>query len=387
MSLSAVSPTAEATSNIGSQTDPLVAQTAQRIANVINDFKRELDKRDGTWASATGTLELALQSQAFALAIVTDEDGEGYAITVRATSKPHDAANGIPHSAAVAPPAFKPTRRASDAELERDLVSRKKRKRDENGGSANKRALTDDDDDEDTMPLITKEDLDDLLARLREDVQGDTSECVNHVQRLLRRLREEWHEKNRWDCEQARLQQTPGPVRDSIPPGFPSPSVDRDEQNASIPDMIHREAKLISNQVRWVEDCRKMGADLHDKREETWRSSSAVFHDRQRQDREAFQTRILHDSSTHTQTLNHILNEVRAIGLYAQNMKWETPASHLTYPSPSVPTPPAFPAQSMQPARPTPQAPSPAGIAGGSGKERVRGRGRGRASYSAANPQ
>ena len=41
--------------------DPLVAKTAKKIADVINDFKRELDQRDGTWAHAQGSLELALK--------------------------------------------------------------------------------------------------------------------------------------------------------------------------------------------------------------------------------------------------------------------------------------------------------------------------------------
>ncbi|KAF2129737.1 hypothetical protein P153DRAFT_338781 [Dothidotthia symphoricarpi CBS 119687] len=327
--------------------DPLVAQTARKIADAINDFKRELDKRDGTWANAHGALQLELSdTHTWELAIVPDDDGDEYPITVHATLKTPRPANG--HVPAPSPPStFKPTRRASDADLERDLVSRKKRKLDSNADSSSKRQRTDDGgDDEDMMPLITKEDLDDLLGKLREDIQEDTSECVNHVQRLLRRFKEEWHDKAKWEFEQAQTRSYPQ-HRDSLASNasFPAPTADRDDPAAPTPEFVRREAKLLSTQIRWVEDCRRVAADIHDKREETWRTSSAGFHDRQRQDREHFQNRLLHDSGLHTQTLNQILNEVKAIGLYAQSMKWETPTSHLAYPSPAVPTPPVFPTQ------------------------------------------
>ncbi|KAF1844007.1 uncharacterized protein K460DRAFT_239528, partial [Cucurbitaria berberidis CBS 394.84] len=318
--------------------DPLVAATAQQIADVINDFKRKLDQRDGTWASAQGTVEFALHSQTFVLAIVPDEDGKEYPITVQATLKPHQGTNGIIN--APVSPAYKLTKHASDTELERDLVSRKKRKLDEHDNILNEQPAIE--VDEDIKPLITKEDINDLLVKLREDIQEDTSECVNHVQRLLRRVKGERHGMSKLDHQQSHIRQTREPFRDSVggnhtipAASFPSPSADRDEQNATVPDIIRHETKLISTQIKWVEDCRRVAMDINDKREETWRTSSAGFHDRQRQDRENFQNRILHESGMHTQTLNSILNEVKAIGLYAQNMKWETPNSHLVYPSPS----------------------------------------------------
>jgi hypothetical protein len=349
------SPDAEAT-------DPLVAETAKRIAHVINDFKRQLDQRDGTWANASGHLELALDSQTFLLTIVPDLDGDEYPITVHAQIKPSNGAYSdvlLPSTNLVS--THRPTRRKSDAELEGDLVSRKRRKTVEDGDVPNKLPRTRD-DEEDIMPLITKEDLGDLLFKLREEVQDDTSECVNHVQRLLRRFKEEWHEKSKFGSERSQTPHPRPPLRDSFANGasvgasFPSPSIDRDDQSSSIPDVIRRESKLISSQLKWVEDCRRVAADIHDKREETWRTSSAGFHDRQRQDRERFQNRILHESSINTQTLSQILDEVKAIGLYAQSMKWETPTSHLLNTAPSISTPPAFPTQPPGPS--PPQGPS-----------------------------
>jgi hypothetical protein len=329
--------------------DPLVVQLAGRIAGAINDFKRELDKRDGTCASAHGELELVLQSQTFLLTVVPDEHGEEYPVTVGTTFKTHDATNaGAPLPTTAHATSYQPTRRASNVELQGDFVSLKKRKFEENGDVLHKRTRTDTEGG--TMPLITKEDLNNLLSKLREDIQENTNECVTPIHRLLRRFKEEWHEKSQHDYEQSQIPHISPRVRDSIPNVttsdalFPSPSHDRDDQNASVPDIVRREAKLISNQIKWVEDCRRIAANTHDKREETWRTSSAGFHDRQRQDREKFQNRILHESAAHSQTLNHILNEVKAIGLYAQSMKWETPSTHL-YPPPTLPSLQPFPTQ------------------------------------------
>ena len=364
----AVSPTSPDSAEKGGSSDPLVTSAARRIADVINDFKRELDQRDGTWAHAQGSLELTLKtgqaSKTFRLSVAPDQDGDEYPVTVQTALKKPDVIT-IDDNTTPAQPTFKPTRRDSDAELEKDIVSRKKRKLDDGEDDTNKRPRTSkDEDDEDIMPLITKDDLDDLLVKLREDIQEDTSEAVNHVQRLLRRFKEEWHEQSQRDFERSQTQQSGAPFRNSVSaagagpgPGgsFPSPDVDRDDTNASITDVVRREAGLISRQIKWVEDCRRMANDVHIKREDTWRTSSAGFHDQQRQDRENFQNRMVHESAMHSQTLNQILNEVKAIGLYAQNMKWETPSYLNSMPnvSPQVPTPPAFPTQQGPPAFPT----------------------------------
>lgn len=189
----------------------------------------------------------------------------------------------------------------------------------------------------------------------------DTTETVDHVQLLLRRFKEEWHEQSQREFEQPRAPQPGGPFHNLVSAAgansgdsFPSSDDDREDLDVSVGDIVRREAGLISRQIKWVEDCRRMANDVHVKREDTWRTTSAGFHDQQRQNREEFQTWMVHESAKHSQMLNEILNEVKAIGLYAQNMKWETP-SYLNYMpnvSPQVPTPPAFPAQPAAPALP-----------------------------------
>lgn len=298
--------------------DPLVAAMAGRIADVINEFRRELHQRDGTWNLARGTIELALSTQTLELTIEPNGEGEEHPITVRPKPKPHISAADAydtPLSPMEACSNYQPRPSASGSDLEEELISRKRRKLDEPGGNKKRPRV------KDPMPLVTKANLDDLLAKFRHDIQEDTSECVYHVEQLLGRFKEEWHEK---DDEELRTGLVQGDFRSS--------DVKPDKQQILSLDVIQRETKLISNQIKWLEDCRRIGADKHDKREDTWRCSSAAFHDRQRQNRESFQNRMLHESDSHAQTLNLILDEVRAIG-----MKLPTPNSLLTYSPPSSP--------------------------------------------------
>lgn len=352
--------------NSTSDIDPLIARMAKKLAVVINDFKRELDQRDGMWVDTRGAFEISIKSettQNYELVIVPDEDGDEYPISVQARlKKGKSAVNGDSNAiTSTSTTAYTPVKRASDIELEKDLVSRKKRKLDEDDGQdgSRKRPRAEEDEDDDIMPLISKDDLEELLGKLRDDIQEDTSECVNHVQRLLRRFKEEWHEKSKWEYEKlSAIQSAPGhpqmPVRGSVernamPEAFPSPALDRDDHTASVQDFIRRENKLLSSQIRWVEECRRVASVEHDKREETWRTSSASFHDRNRQDREAFQARMLQDSTMHARMLTQILTEVKGLANVTMSLKWETPEQQLqtqpTYPpQPSVPAFPTAPA-------------------------------------------
>ncbi|KAF2470287.1 uncharacterized protein BDR25DRAFT_226160 [Lindgomyces ingoldianus] len=362
------------TAGLDSDIDPLVIKTAKKLADVINDLKRELDGRDGTCADVRGTFKLSLDSDfshTYELSIAQDEDGVEYPITIHAKhQKVKTGASGQVGvhrnfitpliAAASSSSGYVPARRVSDAELEKDIVSRRKRKLDEDEDTSRKRPRTG--DEEDVMPLITKDDLEDILSRLRDDIQEDTSECVNHVQKLLRRFKEEWHEKSKWDYEQVSMRQTRSLFRDSIANGatpsgaFPSPSIDKDDSNTSLLDMVRQETRLLSSQIRWVEECRRVAAEVYDKREETWRTTSAGFHDRNRVDRESFQNSVLQESVMHGRILTQILNEVKALGHVTMSLKWETPDHMSTQPTyPPAPTVPAF---STQPA-PTPRSEGP----------------------------
>jgi hypothetical protein len=265
---------------------PLLAQTADRIAHVLNDLTRELDSRAGVCSHARGEIALTLASQTFVLSLASDAHANECSVSVQPATG---------HAPTCLP------RRASHAEPVRDVVPRK-RKADEHGETPTKRPRTGDAVGQDRTPLISKDDLDDLLATLRDGGKENITECVNHVQRLLRRFSDESHDKSQSDDEQRLILHTEASLRTPLPSGAvpgtstPLPSLDRDDPNTLIHDTVRQEAKLVSTQIKWVDECRRVAAGLHDKREEARRTTSAAFHDRQRQDRENFQNRILHES-------------------------------------------------------------------------------------------
>jgi len=295
--------------------DPLVLELAQKIAHVINDFKRELDTRDGDWANVHGQIELALEWQNFILTVEPDELGDEYPIKITAKIKT-DEANGT----GPAEPSDD-----SDTNLNNNLALRKKRRSDEDGDSLSKRQRTAH-EGQSTMPVITKDDLNDLLTKLRDETQDDISECVNHVEELLLRFNEESHALTAPDYEQPRNRP---PAYGSMPSGntpVPPPSESREfPATASLTNVVRGEVKVLSSQIKWVEDCRRLASDTQIQCEETWRTSSAGFHDRARQNREDFQNTTLHQQGAQGQILQQILNEVKAFALYAQSCKWEVP--------------------------------------------------------------
>jgi hypothetical protein len=270
--------------------DPIVAATAKRLAAVINSVIGELDQRDGTSTNVTGRLELALQSQTFELTIVHDGNGKEYLIDVLTRPKSRDATNNalLPSKSGL-----QHVQRPLDAGLEPDLMPRKKRMLQEDASLSLKerRVRNENEEDPDRVVSITKKDLEEVLSQVRNDMQEDTSDSINHVQCLLRSFKDEWHD------ERSQIRHTRPSSPDLIPRvASHAPTLNRNDYNTSIAETIRREAKLTSAQIKWVEDCRRIAADMHNQREETWRTSSASFHERQRQHREAFETRLLQET-------------------------------------------------------------------------------------------
>ncbi|OCK99456.1 uncharacterized protein K441DRAFT_215928 [Cenococcum geophilum 1.58] len=356
---------------VPAELDPLVTQTAKKLTEVINDFKRQLDERDGYSANVQGSIEMVINSttpQTYILSLVHDLEGEEHPISVNIAQKkghlPTDGHLRAGHDRASADsgalPSYKPTARESDSVLEQDIISRRKRKistdndeQDESASLARKCIRISEGGNEDIMPPITKHELEELFTKQREDIHEDTTECVNHVQRLLRRWREQWREKN--GCElgklgqlatqqggaaskisyteasSSRLQETPA----SVAGIFATSGHDGYVGLTNLSDTIGKEVKQLSNQVRWVEECRRIASDAHDEREETWRTSSAAFHDKNRQDRESFEKRALNESAIQRNMLSQILTEVKTLASVAFSLKWETPAQF----------PPSYPPQ------------------------------------------
>ena len=66
------------------------------------------------------------------------------------------------------------------------------------------------------------------------------------------------------------------------PPKSPAPTdviEPNDAADEPTPRRILQKLNNLSEQVHWVEQCRRIADVAHDEREDTWRTSSATFHD------------------------------------------------------------------------------------------------------------
>ncbi|OCL14852.1 hypothetical protein AOQ84DRAFT_195538 [Glonium stellatum] len=341
--------------------DPLIARTAEKLTELINIFKRQLDDRDGYSANTQGSIEIVINStipQTYILSLIHDSEGKEHPISVNITQgKGYLSTNGHPrldrglansHTSTDGGvlPTYRPAHHETDSVLEQDIISRRKRKisvdgdRNNSVSLARKRIRTNEGDDGDAVPLITKHELEELFAKQREDIHEDTTECVNHVQRLLRRWREQWRDKSDWElnklnqlaaheesatsrmpCTEVstnRLQEMPESAAGVL-------ATPEHARLKNLPEIIRKEAEQLSKQIRWVEECRRIASDAHDKREDTWRASSAAFHGKNRQDRVSFEKQALNSSAIQGNMLSQILTEVKTLASVVFSLKWETP--------------------------------------------------------------
>ncbi|KAF2399968.1 hypothetical protein EJ06DRAFT_522175 [Trichodelitschia bisporula] len=104
-------------------------------------------------------------------------------------------------------------------------------------------------------------------------------------------------------------------------------------------DAMLAELQTLSSQIRWVEECRRVADELHDQREETWRATSALFHDDRRKDRERHEQWLQSEVSWQRNLLIQLSNDIKGIYPLVHSLKWGPSASLLP------PQPPPQPQQ------------------------------------------
>lgn len=122
-----------------------------------------------------------------------------------------------------------------------------------------------------------------------------------------------------------------------------------EEATEEAPDTSTVSSKLnnISAQIKWVEECRRIAGELHDAREEKWRTTSATFHDDNRKARENHEKFLLAEMNWQRSMLIALANDMKGMQALSHSLKWETP-----------PTPFPGPQQTQQPI-PAPALPMP----------------------------
>ncbi|CAI6339059.1 unnamed protein product [Periconia digitata] len=315
--------------------DPLVAHAAARIAYALNDLHRV----GAAQVTARGSFQLVAGSQHYEVLVTTsDDDADESPMAVHIRPRPTTPSLLDGHAAH----GHSPRKRRCHSPSEEN-----EEHQDEPGQDAT------------PTPLVSDQELLALLSTMR---QSTTPQCLDHLRSLIDRLQTTWQSRSNpaWDPSSLSSaaaavnhpRTTTSPLQEPANNPFttttttittPSPDpLDPDSpQTTATADAVKQQRELLSKQIQWVEECRRVSSHLTDQRTDTWRTTSAAFHDTNRQDRERFQHRMLIESSSHTHTLNQILAEVRAIGLHAQNMKWETPASFTPLPA-SNPTTVAY---------------------------------------------
>jgi hypothetical protein len=188
MGRTAMLPPSVASSTDAEKLDDLIDQTARRIGSVIEGLKRDVVQGDST--TADGTLAIRIGSQTCVLTIAPNQDREGYSVHVqtRLTSSRNTNSPAPLSSVAPSPDFLTATQQSqSNSQVAQNVISPTKRRFEDSPDNSNKRPRT----DNDVTSLISKEDLDDLLSSLRDDIQSNTNNSINHVQSLLWRFKQE----------------------------------------------------------------------------------------------------------------------------------------------------------------------------------------------------
>ncbi|KAJ9647300.1 hypothetical protein H2199_002287 [Coniosporium tulheliwenetii] len=359
-----------------------IAVTAENLKDTLADLKRQCETLEGSsskvYISGSITVEVRTPvSQSHQISVVDDLEADppslGVVVKQLASTTNGNGHARAPSHAPGAPspyslPFFAPTSTNIldlDRTLESDLVPRKKRKRDDddddddggdtNGlGSAPKRLREDSGGDEameadekDLMDMSSKE-FQALLSELRDDVQEDTTAGLNHLQRLLRRWREQWREKNGWLFDYFKLQHEEERRKKQW---FEAKFKALED---ALAHKVMAQFRNLSNQIRWVEDCRRIADEAHDIKEDNWRVTSATFHDNSQRRQQSHENWVKAEMKKQGNVLTQVLTEVRGLSNLTMSLKWETPTapapttaanSRAPVPIPRLPKPraPPFP--------------------------------------------
>lgn len=219
---------------------------------------------------------------------------------------------------------------------------------------------------------MTSDELEQMLSKNRDDIQTDTVDAVNQTNRILRKFHEQWRDHVAWlvnkgvstpamsamgsetvtRTQNGRAmvvpQQPASQPRASFPQaGDPNSSPALSRPSPSAPTAL--QLSQLSKQIRWLEDCRRIAAEVHDKREETWRISSASFHDSSRRDRETHEKHMSKEMAEQKKMLSDLMNEVRHLNTLTYSLKFDGSSGSQGPPFPQSPATAGPPPQGQRP--------------------------------------
>jgi hypothetical protein len=95
------------------------------------------------------------------------------------------------------------------------------------------------------------------------------------------------------------------------------------ESSEPAPTVVSR-LQNVSAQIKWVEECRRIAEEGHDRREETWRTTSATFHDEMRKARERHEAWMVSEMAWQRNLLVGMANDLKGLYPLGHSLKWGT---------------------------------------------------------------
>lgn len=111
----------------------------------------------------------------------------------------------------------------------------------------------------------------------------------------------------------------------STTPKKPKPSADPPPSSPAHPALDT--LAQLSQQIHWVETCRRVADEAHDAREDTWRTTSATFHHDAARARDRHEAWLAHEMAWLRNMLIGLNNDVKGLYPLGHSLKWETPPS------------------------------------------------------------
>ncbi|KAF2838533.1 hypothetical protein M501DRAFT_992507 [Patellaria atrata CBS 101060] len=356
----------------------------RQLKDILEGLKKQLESPAGSYVDISCNFTVDIRGpcpESYKIVLVHDLDATPSGLDVRVENSPRDSVITLPTPISAGHPAPTPVARFPnkmdlDMMLERDLMSRRKLQQQEEE-NANKQGGDDGsntslkrkrDEEETPAPSRSRLELQKMLENNRDDIQDDTVESVNHLQRLMRRWREQWRDKNAWmfdffkqmheeeRSKKAWLEERFAALHREIGADLAQPVIEENGSESGSKARLFMELKNLSNQVKWVEDCRRIADASHDKKEDTWRSTSATFHDQMRRQRETYEQWMIQEVKTLRSMLSHVLGEIRALSPVVMSLKWDDPTFRHPAPPPAIPYGAPAPAPPPHPQHSTPRA-------------------------------
>ncbi|KAL9096366.1 MAG: hypothetical protein Q9165_001363 [Trypethelium subeluteriae] len=195
----------------------------------------------------------------------------------------------------------------------------------------------------------------DLLQWQRRRVQAHASAGTTRLERLIVDWREQWREQGGWmydffkrahDDEVAKkawMEHMFKDVESRVGAVMQSYHVTASSDLAVKHSQVLVEFQRLKEDIRWLDDRRGATDTQHDRREETWRSSSATFHDNAHKNREIAEKWIVQELKAQREGSKRITDMLLDVCREIKGKDYEMPS--VPTPSPVVTRPPAFETQ------------------------------------------